>query len=82
MYARSVSCVTIQFKIKIDTEVDVIRPLQKASIVTGHELQNFKKSWYTLIHGTSDDNVHFQNAAAMEKALVEADVDFDDFVSC
>jgi len=51
----------------------------KASIVTGHELQNFKKSWYTLIHGTSDDNVHFQNAAAMEKALVEADVDFDDF---
>ena len=28
-----------------------------------------------------DDNVHFQHAAQMEKALVEADVDFDDFVS-
>ena len=28
-----------------------------------------------------DDNVHFQNAAVMEKALVEADIDFDDFVS-
>ncbi|CAK8673557.1 unnamed protein product [Clavelina lepadiformis] len=51
----------------------------KASIVTGHNLTNFKNSNYVLIHGTADDNVHFQSAAQMEKALVEADVDFDDF---
>ena len=34
-----------------------------------------------MIHGTADDNVHFQSAAEMEKALVDHDVDFDDFVS-
>nr|XP_039253153.1 prolyl endopeptidase FAP-like isoform X1 [Styela clava] len=50
-----------------------------ASIITGHDLENFKSTSYVLIHGTADDNVHFQNAAEMEKALVEKDVDFDDF---
>jgi len=48
----------------------------KESNVKGFQTQN---AWYTLIHGTSDDNVHFQNAAMMEKTLVQADVDFDDF---
>jgi len=51
----------------------------KASIVTAHNLTSFQNSWYTLIHGTADDNVHFQNAAAMEMALVQADVNFDTF---
>jgi dipeptidyl-peptidase-4 len=39
-------------------------------------VRNIKGS-YLLVHGTADDNVHFQNAAEMVHALVEANIDFD-----
>ncbi len=39
-------------------------------------VRNIKGS-YLIVHGTADDNVHFQNTTEMVKALIEANIDFD-----
>ncbi|XP_059199018.1 dipeptidyl peptidase 4 [Centropristis striata] len=48
----------------------------KNSSVTSRA-RNFKSVDFLLVHGTADDNVHFQQAAQISKALVDEQVDFE-----
>ncbi len=49
---------------------DANSPLQHADKLKGK---------YLLIHGTGDDNVHFQNAVAFQNALIKAGKQFESF---
>ncbi|XP_008276260.1 dipeptidyl peptidase 4-like isoform X2 [Stegastes partitus] len=65
----------------IYTERYMLEPSQNPdfyanSTVTGRA-KNFHSVQYLLIHGTADDNVHFQQAAEISEALVEEQVDFE-----
>ncbi|KAJ3592703.1 hypothetical protein NHX12_007830 [Muraenolepis orangiensis] len=63
------------------TERYMGRPIDNADAyensTVASRAKNFKSVDYLLVHGTADDNVHFQQAAQISKALVENQVDFE-----
>ncbi|XP_077176019.1 dipeptidyl peptidase 4 [Paroedura picta] len=58
----------------LPTEDDNLHNYENSTVMARAE--NFRNVDYLLIHGTADDNVHFQQAAQISKALVDAEVDF------
>nr|XP_033800438.1 prolyl endopeptidase FAP [Geotrypetes seraphini] len=58
----------------LPTQSDNLEHYKNSTVMARAE--NFKNVDYLLIHGTADDNVHFQQSAQISKALVNAQVDF------
>ena len=55
-------------------------PQENASVYDDNSPLNFTdkiKGKYLIVHGTADDNVHFQNATQMISALVKSNIDFE-----
>ena len=64
----------------IYTERYMRTPQENASGYDDNSPINFVekiKGNYLLVHGTADDNVHFQNTAELVSALVKADIQYD-----
>jgi dipeptidyl-peptidase-4 len=64
----------------IYTERFMRTPQENAKGYDDNSPVNFTKSIkgkYLLIHGTADDNVHFQNSMEMEKALIDNNIPFE-----
>lgn len=46
-----------------------------------HDLDNFRTHNFLLIHGSGDDNVHYQHSLLLAKLLQRADIAFEEQVS-
>ncbi|XP_053554343.1 dipeptidyl peptidase 4-like isoform X2 [Bombina bombina] len=59
----------------LPTPEDNLKYYENSTVMS--RAKEFKDVGYLLIHGTADDNVHFQQAAQISKALVDEQVDFE-----
>lgn len=63
----------------LPTPDDNYRGYEEASL--NNKVDNFKNKLFFLIHGTLDDNVHYQQSMMLAKALETNDILFEQQVS-
>ncbi|EDW76363.2 uncharacterized protein Dwil_GK14699 [Drosophila willistoni] len=60
----------------LPTESDNWKKYNESSVF--NNLENFRTHDYLLIHGSGDDNVHYQNSLVFSKLLQKADIQFEE----
>ena len=72
----------------IYTERYMVLPENNFKAYNGSRVMNFVENIrkydkkYMLVHGTMDDNVHFQQGMVLARTLERADIEFREIVSC
>lgn len=62
----------------LPTEEDNLVKYNESSVFG--RLDNFKTHGFLLIHGSGDDNVHYQHSLVLAKLLQRADIAFEEQV--
>jgi len=62
----------------LPTEEDNLEKYNESSVFLN--LENFKTHDFLLIHGSGDDNVHYQHSLLLAKLLQKRDIQFEEQV--
>lgn len=63
----------------LPTDDDNLKKYEESNVF--QNLDNFRTHEFLLIHGSGDDNVHYQNSLLFAKKLQRADILFEEQVS-
>ena len=61
----------------MSTPADNPSGYENTRVMNSKRVENFRNVGYLLIHGTADDNVHFQNAMHLTTALIKKMIPFE-----
>lgn len=62
-------------------KTDNLKKYNETSVLDNfRQLENFRTHKFLLVHGTGDDNVHYQHSLLFAKLLQKMDIQFDEMV--